>query len=91
MSTLTGLNGATVRRREETIFILLPREAWRSCGKCDCTHCQGREGMWDTLAVSHNGPKSGNDHAWTVHNPGLTGSAALVKAALERTERLSSL
>ena len=60
-------NGIRVVRRNETIFIPLPREAWESCGQCDCSHCQGQEGYWDTLAVGVK--RDENDTTWTVHAP----------------------
>jgi hypothetical protein len=58
-----GLKGA------DTIFVPLPRSLWRSCGKCGCPECQGREGFWDTLVIDGNGPKSGPDTTWTCHRP----------------------
>ena len=62
------MNGARIiERRPSTIFIRMPREQWRSAGRCDCPVCQGGEGFWDTLAVAtENRP---NDYAWTVHMP----------------------
>lgn len=68
-----SLNGSTVRRRESTIFIKLPRAAWRLIeGGCSCSFCKavpGRLSYWDTLAVGKDKPSEGNDHAWTVHQP----------------------
>ncbi len=66
------MNGTTVKRVKDTIFIPLPREQWRSAGTCNCPVCKGREVFWDTLAVSKNPPKGhGADYAWTVHYPEL--------------------
>lgn len=59
-----NLNGVRVVHRDNTIFIPLPRELWRSCGRCDCSHCQGKEGFWDTIAVA-----IGERYSWTVHMP----------------------
>lgn len=66
------LNGATVKRVGETVFIALPRELWRKCGPCACATCKktGQQtSYWDTLAVPVV-PK-GYDYAWTVHMPEL--------------------
>lgn len=60
-------NGIQVARRAGTIFIPLPREAWVSCGLCQCSHCKGAEGFWDTIAVSAK--DSARDYTWTVHAP----------------------
>lgn len=57
-----------VMRAENTIFMRLPRELWRSCGICKCEICQGSEGFWDTLAVSTM-KGGGPDFTWTVHHP----------------------
>lgn len=68
---LLDLNGASVSYSADgsTAFIALPRALWRSCGgKCHCKHCNGREGQWDTLAVSTR-PGAGVPTAWTVHRP----------------------
>jgi hypothetical protein len=65
------MNGVRVTRLgETTILIPLPRELWRSAGPCRCSNCKGREGFWDTLAVSADPPSTGRaDTAWTVHAP----------------------
>ena len=47
-----------------TIFVALPRAAWAPCGVCICSHCKGRVGYWDTLAVSTR-----DGTTWTVHRP----------------------
>jgi hypothetical protein len=62
-----NMNGTKVKRLLNTILIPLPREAWRSAGHCNCAHCKGNEGFWDTLAVS----TKTDDYAWTVHAPEL--------------------
>ena len=67
-----NLNGASVKRVGETVFIALPRELWRNAGKCECPICKKRNAQtsyWDTLAVPVV-PK-GYDYAWTVHMPEL--------------------
>jgi len=71
MDELPTLNGAKViERRPTTIFVRLPRELWRSVGRCDCSKCNGAEGFWDTLAIAAD-PSRDNyrDYAWTVHHP----------------------
>jgi hypothetical protein len=75
---MPNLNGSRIVRQGNTTFVVLPEEMWRSCGKCICQHCQGREGMWDTLAISQVKSDGTNDHAWTVHYPSITGSAAII-------------
>jgi hypothetical protein len=68
VSNQINLNGATIHRVGETIFVRLPRELWRSAGNCACPVCNGAEAFWDTLAISAKPCKS-NDTAWTVHYP----------------------
>ena len=67
---MPSLNGASTYLSTDgsTVFIRLPRELWRSAGPCGCPHCKGKEGFWDTLAVSTK-PTRWNDTAWTVHFP----------------------
>lgn len=67
------LNGVIVTRRDATIFVPLPRESWRSCGKCVCSHCNGSEGFWDTIAICAERKPGHNDTTWTVHAPELHG------------------
>jgi hypothetical protein len=50
---------------KKTVHIRLPRELWREAGLCDCQHCKGAVGYWDTLAVD----TTKNGYAWTVHYP----------------------
>jgi hypothetical protein len=70
---MANVNGMPVLiRRGDTIFLRLPRDLWRSCGRCDCDSCKGTEGFWDTLAVAATAPADGSDHAWTVHYPEAT-------------------
>lgn len=76
---IINLNGASVQRRNDTIYITLPKEAWRSLGTCHCPHCQGREGFWDAVAVSKDVPKESGDYAWTVHRPEQSGSARVAR------------
>lgn len=65
----SNMNGADVTGRHGgAVFIRLPRELWRPCGPCNCSHCKGAIGYWDTLAVSAKAPKRA-DYAWTVHHP----------------------
>jgi hypothetical protein len=67
------MNGLRVDRSENgsTIFVPLPRLAWRSCGPCDCPHCNGRDGFWDTVAIAATPARKGaSDTTWTVHRPG---------------------
>jgi hypothetical protein len=70
---MNSLNGQRVIRRANTIFVPLPQKAWRSAGICDCDHCKGSEGFWDTLAITENPElskrKGWNDTTWTVHAP----------------------
>lgn len=77
---MENFNGLPVTRysskssTNETIFIPLPREAWREIeGGCACEYCKvdGKSGQayWDTLAVSAKPSK--NDRTWTVHYPEL--------------------
>jgi len=71
-----NLNGCAVHSRKAkdgttTLFIVLPRAAWRDIGgtPCRCPTCVARKGAasyWDTLAVAE-----GSLHAWTVHYPEL--------------------
>jgi hypothetical protein len=68
---MNGFNGTRVKRLLNTILIPLPREAWRSAGNCNCSHCKGQEGFWDTLAVSTKADVRGADYSWTVHAPEL--------------------
>jgi len=65
-----NLNHSRVTRVGNTVFVPLPRALWRSCGRCDCAHCQGREGFWDTLALPAEATESRHDDTtWTVHAP----------------------
>ena len=66
------MNGARIHKVGNTLFIPLSREQWRSCGKCQCEHCQGKEGYWDTLAL--RAESKDGDHTWTVHMPKIHGS-----------------
>ena len=61
-----------VTRVGNTILIPLPRDLWRSAGRCDCPYCKGQEGFWDTLAVSAT-PPIRHDSTWTVHAPAAHG------------------
>ena len=77
------MNGTTVKRVKDTIFIPLPREQWRSAGICRCPVCKGTEGFWDTLAVAKTAPTTQRpDYTWTVHYPELHNDATR-KAAQE--------
>jgi hypothetical protein len=66
---IPNLNGATIHRRGDTIFIHLPRELWRSAGNCNCPVCKGQEAFWDTLALAATRKRGESDHAFTVHYP----------------------
>jgi hypothetical protein len=80
------LNGIRVFRRPNahapghTLFIPLPPELWTSAGLCSCDHCKGpdgkgREGFWDTLALSAESPvPKAPERTWTVHYPELQSS-----------------
>lgn len=75
------LNGIQVKRVGVSIFIPLPKALWRSCGGCQCGHCDG-EGYWDTLAVATVPQGMGRDTTWTVHHPELhKAEYAALKAA----------
>ena len=78
---LTGhvnLNGCRVRRENGTIFVQLPRAAWKptGCGCC-CEYCSADgknnpEAYWDTLVLAEtvdvlSGPSSDNTSLFTVH------------------------
>lgn len=60
-----------------TLFVPLPREAWRSCGRCDCGECHGTEGFWDTLAIPSPAPSTADvgqyrfTTTYLVHYPRL--------------------
>lgn len=75
-----NLHGAAIVRRNETIFVVLPRELWREIeGGCACAYCSatGRSespAYWDTLAIAAETPRDHNDFAWTVHWPSLHGA-----------------
>lgn len=73
MLTLTPATlSIKITRRDDSIFIPLPRVLWRSFGPCSCQHCNGAEGFWDTLALSKK-PRTDNasDYTTTVHYPEL--------------------
>ena len=72
------INGSMVIGRiKETIFIRLPQILQTPItGGCHCDYCKKEKkknplyaSKWDTLAISKNAPKKGNDYAWTVHMP----------------------
>lgn len=71
--TLPPMNGTRITRHKDgnTIFIPLPRILWRSAGRCDCNVCKGKEGFWDTLALTSQPENRATDTAWTVHYPEL--------------------
>ena len=66
------MNGQPVyfHKDRDTLYVALPRELWRSAGPCDCAHCKGKEGFWDTVAVSPS-----KAYTWTVHAPELHSAA----------------
>jgi hypothetical protein len=64
------LNGMSIIARSETaIYLRIPKELQESAGSCDCSHCKGAEGFWDTLGVPLATDSSRNDTAWTLHWP----------------------
>ena len=68
-----NMDGLSIARSldDSTVFVALPRVAWRSLGKCECSHCNGREGFWDTLALAAARPERGkSDTTFMVHRPG---------------------
>lgn len=70
-----NLNGTSLTRKGDAIFIPLPRESWRPIGgTCSCPYCSGAVGYWDTLAVAAERPAKDSDTAWTVHYPELHGA-----------------
>lgn len=70
------LNGVRFFTSEKgAVYIPLPREAWRSCGTCNCPVCKGAEGFWDTMAVP--GPDANMGHTWTLHFPELQDNKSL--------------
>jgi hypothetical protein len=54
-----------VNDSQENVFVPLPHGLWKSTGNCDCSHCKGKEGFWDTLAIAPDGS------SYTVHYPAL--------------------
>lgn len=83
---MENFNGLPVRRyfskssKTGTIFIPLPREAWREIeGGCSCAYCSADAkssgpAYWDTLAVAAKPGKGKDDRTWTVHYPELSGA-----------------
>ena len=71
------LNGAPITRYKNTIFVALPRSAWRVIdGGCSCRYCSdtGRApgtAYWDTLVVPATPTKNARDYATTCHYPEL--------------------
>jgi hypothetical protein len=68
---VSTLNMPVIKRTDTMIFLRLPNELWRSCGRCSCPNCKANnrsEGWWDTLAIPVNKP-SGNDFSYVVHMP----------------------
>ena len=62
-----NLNGADTQKPQaqgHAVLVRLPKELWRSAGRCDCPTCKGGEGFWDSLAVPTDGGP-----CWTVHCP----------------------
>jgi hypothetical protein len=79
-----ALNGARVKRLgSSTILIALPPHLWRSSGRCDCSHCNGRPAFWDAVAVAAKPAEGRADTTWTVHAPELTGSARYLETAAQ--------
>jgi hypothetical protein len=72
---MLSLNGLHIYRTKDgrSRFIALPRELWRSAGKCACPYCQGKEGSWDTLAVGSDGGFTFTVHFPALHNTHLPG------------------
>lgn len=58
-----SMNVVAFDAAHSTAYVALPKELWRSCGKCHCPSCLGKEGYWDTLVVPPTG------HTWTCHMP----------------------
>jgi hypothetical protein len=69
MGSKLNLNGLPIRRKENSILILLPKQLWRSVGKCACPYCKGRVGYWDTVVVPL--VEQDVDTVYTVHYPEL--------------------
>lgn len=67
------MNGIRITRKNETLFVPLPKTAQRKIeGGCRCPHCTAhpeQAPMWDTLALSTD-----SDFTWTVHYPELQSS-----------------
>lgn len=85
------MNGISVTRVKDTIFIPLPREQWREIeGGCACQYCSvdgkaATPAYWDTLAVSAKRDASrAHDTTWTVHYPELHGAAQPKRKAVAR-------
>jgi hypothetical protein len=64
---MNDMNGITVKRINDSIFIPLPASIQRPCPGCSCPWCTAHpqfEPAWDTCVVN---PESA--HTWTVHWP----------------------
>lgn len=77
---MNEFNGLPVlRRNDDTIFIPLPRSAWKELSDgCCCQYCSVdrvmRPGFWDTLAIATTPRKDRADTTWVVHYPELHGA-----------------
>jgi len=80
-------NGLPITRDGDAIFVPLPPDQWGGGTRCDCNHCKGRNGYWDTLAVAIETGKRGVDSTYTVHHPILQRSGVYAaKWAAEEKE-----
>jgi hypothetical protein len=76
----SNMNGVRIERRDETLFIPLPRVLWRKIENgCKCQHCvavSASDAYWDTLAISlkNDEQRPPRNTACTVHYPELQGA-----------------
>jgi hypothetical protein len=64
------LNGMQIiARNDSAIYLRIPKELQQSAGPCDCSHCKGQEGFWDTLGVPLATGLVQLNAAWTLHWP----------------------
>lgn len=79
-NTPDSFNGVRVERIGLTVFIPMPRKAWRKiAGGCCCPWCspdgKPRDAYWDTIALRQEQPTVdgkptyAGDTTWEVHSP----------------------
>ena len=86
-----SMNGQAIYRSKQhgTIFIPIPPELAKPCGKCQCDYCKAKGpnyvSRWDTLAIppAKDLKPGAWSHTWTVHFPQLQ-DASYDKEHVER-------